>query len=252
MHIYFVQSEADGAIKIGMSNNPLKRLSSLQSGSPATLHLLGIMKCGFKSYETEQQLHDKFKHLSIHGEWFRPGEDLIGFIAENAIEPPKNIPLNLDKAVASKVGRPLSAASRACMELIGMAEEIPPLPEQSDILLTIEQAASLLGVHQQTLRNWEKQGKIHPIRPATGGHRRYKQDEVNAIRKSLMSATEIVIPGIRVDKLFAGIQQVMTNFDPNQPVHISIRTDNVENKVVFSIDSQDGLSNVTKTFKMEE
>src|SRR3990172_5908224 len=50
-------------------------------------------------------------------------------------------------------------------------------------LLSIGQAAHLLEVSIDTLRNWEEQGKISPIRTA-GGVRRYKLSELLRLQKS--------------------------------------------------------------------
>ncbi len=44
-------------------------------------------------------------------------------------------------------------------------------------LLTISKAAKLLGVHQQTLRNWDKLGLLKPVR-TPGGQRRYDELEL--------------------------------------------------------------------------
>jgi len=43
-------------------------------------------------------------------------------------------------------------------------------------ILTIKEASEFLGVHPCTLRNWEKQGLIKPIRIGHGRHRRYTKD----------------------------------------------------------------------------
>ena len=40
-------------------------------------------------------------------------------------------------------------------------------------IISIGQAAKLLGVHVQTLRNWEKSGKLKPDSISPGGTRRY-------------------------------------------------------------------------------
>ncbi|QQS22950.1 helix-turn-helix domain-containing protein [bacterium] len=40
-------------------------------------------------------------------------------------------------------------------------------------LLTIKQAASLINVHPNTLRNWEKEGKITAVRIGSRRDRRY-------------------------------------------------------------------------------
>ncbi len=48
------------------------------------------------------------------------------------------------------------------------------------ILVKISEAAKLLGVSTKTLRNWEKEGKIQPVR-TLGKHRRYNLDEIKAL-----------------------------------------------------------------------
>ena len=44
----------------------------------------------------------------------------------------------------------------------------------------ISEVADMLGVHQNTLRNWEKRGKIKPVR-LPGGYRRYAASEINRV-----------------------------------------------------------------------
>ncbi|MEW5954680.1 MAG: helix-turn-helix domain-containing protein [Bacillota bacterium] len=41
-------------------------------------------------------------------------------------------------------------------------------------LLTTNQLAKLLNVWPETLRRWEREGKLKPLR-TPGGHRRYKE-----------------------------------------------------------------------------
>jgi len=50
-------------------------------------------------------------------------------------------------------------------------------------LLTISKAAKKLGVHPNSLRNWEKQGLIKPVR-LPSGQRRYSMDELNRLLQS--------------------------------------------------------------------
>lgn len=45
-------------------------------------------------------------------------------------------------------------------------------------LLTIKQAAQLINVHPNTLRNWEKEGKIQAIRIGTRRDRRYPKQVI--------------------------------------------------------------------------
>jgi excisionase family DNA binding protein len=47
-------------------------------------------------------------------------------------------------------------------------------------LLSIKQAAKMLCVSQETLRNWEKDKSIFPVY-TKGGHRRYKQEDIDAL-----------------------------------------------------------------------
>lgn len=44
-------------------------------------------------------------------------------------------------------------------------------------MITINQAAKLLGVTTSTLRRWEKEGKIISSR-TLGGHRRYNKEQI--------------------------------------------------------------------------
>jgi excisionase family DNA binding protein len=45
------------------------------------------------------------------------------------------------------------------------------------ILVNISKAAKILGVTTKTLRNWEGQGKLKPVR-TLGKHRRYNLEEI--------------------------------------------------------------------------
>lgn len=67
--IYFMRREI--LIKIGISNDPIKRAQSLNSVVLAQLP---------GTQDDERTFHRRFKHLRVHNEWFRPGDDLIGYI----------------------------------------------------------------------------------------------------------------------------------------------------------------------------
>ena len=55
--------------------------------------------------------------------------------------------------------------------------------ETREKLYKISEVAEILGVHEDTLRNWEKEGFIVPERIGTRGDRRYTADMVGEIRK---------------------------------------------------------------------
>ncbi len=46
---------------------------------------------------------------------------------------------------------------------------------------TIHQVSELLGVSAQTLRNWDKSGKLKPHHKSTNGYRYYAEDDLNML-----------------------------------------------------------------------
>ncbi len=77
MAVYFIQAGGrDGYIKIGTAKSVTRRLANLQSASPVTLKLLHCIDGG---KDTEREIHFRFAHRRLRGEWFIPGEDLLDF-----------------------------------------------------------------------------------------------------------------------------------------------------------------------------
>lgn len=54
----------------------------------------------------------------------------------------------------------------------------PSIPDTWSPLLTIEQTAQILNVSPWTLRQWDKLGKLVPIRVGSRKDRRYKKEEL--------------------------------------------------------------------------
>ncbi len=54
-----------------------------------------------------------------------------------------------------------------------------------DDLITISEAAKLLGVSIMTLRRWDKSGRLLPIRKQSKGHRYYRKDDINIFLSDL-------------------------------------------------------------------
>jgi len=50
-------------------------------------------------------------------------------------------------------------------------------------LLTIKQASEVLNVHTETLRRWDKRGKLKSIRVNERGDRRYKPEDLEKLMK---------------------------------------------------------------------
>jgi DNA (cytosine-5)-methyltransferase 1 len=45
-------------------------------------------------------------------------------------------------------------------------------------LLTLEEAAKTLKVHKETLRRWDKSGKLPAVKVSDRGDRRYKSEDI--------------------------------------------------------------------------
>lgn len=48
-------------------------------------------------------------------------------------------------------------------------------------ILTIREVAELFGVHQQTLRRWDEEGKLKAVRVGKFGHRKYRKADVDKL-----------------------------------------------------------------------
>ena len=54
-------------------------------------------------------------------------------------------------------------------------------------LLTIQQAADVLHVHPETLRRWDRQGRLKAVRVGTRqnlGDRKYRLDDIERLRNA--------------------------------------------------------------------
>ncbi len=78
--VYFISDE-DGYIKIGVTNSIESRVAQLQTSSRQELRLIAKVPGDFT---TESELHQRFAHARVRGEWFRPAPDLCDFIKEVA------------------------------------------------------------------------------------------------------------------------------------------------------------------------
>jgi excisionase family DNA binding protein len=58
-------------------------------------------------------------------------------------------------------------------------------------LLTIKGAAELLGVSEQTLRRWDKAGKLCPKRHPMNGYRLYSRGAVLALKRQIEVEIEV-------------------------------------------------------------
>lgn len=73
-YIYIISTakHEDGPVKIGISDNPDKRLKQIQTGYPEKIEIkhLEEFKTRKKTFELERLLHKDFSIYRSHGEWF--------------------------------------------------------------------------------------------------------------------------------------------------------------------------------------
>jgi hypothetical protein len=79
--VYFIQNTVTRDVKIGMTTSKTaeSRLKGLQTGSSAKLVLLKTIKCNIP-VDKEKELHAKYAHLRLSGEWFKYENELKTFL----------------------------------------------------------------------------------------------------------------------------------------------------------------------------
>jgi hypothetical protein len=75
--VYFVRAGDNGPIKIGQAANLKNRLADLQQA-----HWEKLVVLASSGSLREREVHAKFRHLRIRGEWFQPADELVSFIAD--------------------------------------------------------------------------------------------------------------------------------------------------------------------------
>jgi hypothetical protein len=107
--IYLIRESLGGFYKIGVSDDPWKRVSKIQSDCPGDLTVCAILEGG---EEEEAALHERFSEHRARGEWFRPAPALVEFAAQHSApaRPGGRNPLG-PKAIADAVGISKSYAS---------------------------------------------------------------------------------------------------------------------------------------------
>lgn len=163
---------------------------------------------------------------------------------------PKNLDVMREK-IAANPERYETPDNHNCRELIDQCAAAEESMQAVDGLLTTAQAAKRLGVSEQTLRNWEETGQLIPSSKTPKGHRRYKESQITPLVKKQLGATEIVLPGIHTKKLRDLFETLMSNFG-DERISLIISQGVVDCKVRITIDSEDGLTTICKTFNIED
>lgn len=79
-HVYFIQGEDGGPIKIGFAAlSAESRMEEIQAMCPYRLCVLASMP---GDVSVEKQLHKAFAAHRLHGEWFSPTSEILRFVKE--------------------------------------------------------------------------------------------------------------------------------------------------------------------------
>lgn len=76
----YIYAISDGNnIKIGKSNNPHKRIDSLQTSNSNPLYIVATLNCTSQTqaFRLEKKLHRVFSKHRLKGEWFSISEELL-------------------------------------------------------------------------------------------------------------------------------------------------------------------------------
>jgi hypothetical protein len=111
--IYFIQPAGRQVVKIGYAQYVRARLVGLQTAHAEELVLLGVLS---GTEAKERELHNRFSHLCVRGEWFRYTPEIQEFVFEHVV--------------------PYSASHQATDSELSPAA---PLPEKAPVTVVVEQ-----------------------------------------------------------------------------------------------------------------
>lgn len=104
--VYLMGSGGEGPIKIGLSDDPARRLIGLQTGQAEELHLLCALS---GDADTEKFLHGVFAPDHLRGEWFKRSPQLLEFARVVGIgarkPPPQREPQTRRVGATRSIGR---------------------------------------------------------------------------------------------------------------------------------------------------
>ena len=91
-YVYLISDINNYTYKIGISNNPEKRLRTLQTGNDRILKIIHKVFC--ENYnDVETALHNKYSFLKVNGEWFELSEQDVKNFPESCKKMDENFKL---------------------------------------------------------------------------------------------------------------------------------------------------------------
>jgi len=121
-HVYFIRNTDEGVTKIGISNDPEKRLKFLQTSNHSKLRLVGVIPHGGSLLES--MLHKQLHETRLNGEWFKDSDRLRSLLWYLDNIGPSSIKRRLKEPDLLDPGRYLVSMSSAPDFSLGIKEVI--------------------------------------------------------------------------------------------------------------------------------
>ena len=106
-YVYVIKSgkKSNSPVKIGMSDNPLSRIKSLQTGNPERLTLKYTLECRDRKHaeKLERLIHSELSGSNVLGEWFKPRRSEFFKTLMKYCEP-YDYAINIDVVEKTEVG----------------------------------------------------------------------------------------------------------------------------------------------------
>lgn len=109
LHVYIMFAEMRGIydtmnIKIGVSDDPEKRLKGVQTGCPGDVHLIRSFPAGRDAFIHEGHFHKLYKEFSTGGEWFEFDSDyFVEKVLPEMVDYFGKIEVNTDHNISTKL-----------------------------------------------------------------------------------------------------------------------------------------------------
>jgi hypothetical protein len=142
MAVYMIRAGARGDVKIGLTNDPARRLRGLQTGHAESLCLIRVLDGGAVA---EKALHGRFSVLRKTGEWFTFAPEMLGGDIGFA-----DLPIPVGK-------RALASAGAPALTRFDGPVEVQTLIDRAGGVVRL---AALTGLARTTIIGWRKSGSI--------------------------------------------------------------------------------------------
>lgn len=102
-------------------------------------------------------------------------------------------------------------------------------------MFTIGQVARFLGVSVDTLRNWEKDGKIKPAR-SDSGRRLYSSSDIDTLRNGFKGTSKLLSHCVKIKDIKNTIKEMCQDFEDEDVVSFHASQHNGYNGISLGVE----------------